>query len=115
MGTDMAESRDDELTPEELASWLRLEVAAIAKATELRIAEATEFVTERALGRLTAREAQDRLLRYQDRWGDSPVPGVTVNEDMTNEQILKKLDDGLPADIRQASWWRPRQSSERSR
>jgi hypothetical protein len=90
----MANSDEDELTPADLTSWLRQEIAELSKATELRLAEATDFVTAFAAGQITSDEAQSRLLRYQDRWGESPIFGVTVGE-KTNEEIVRELDHCL--------------------
>lgn len=102
-------NNDDLPTVDDMQSWLRREIAELAKATELRLADATDFVTAYAAGRLTAQQAEDRLLRYQDRWGDSPIPGVTLAQGMKDDEILERLDAEVHPDVRKSPWWGNRQ------
>jgi hypothetical protein len=89
----MAESEDNNLTPQEMQEWLQQELRDLTKAFELRVRDAADFVTAYALGNITVEQAMGRLSKYEDRWGDSPIRGVSVDEAMTNEQILKLLDE----------------------
>jgi hypothetical protein len=107
--------KDDDCTVEDMTSWLHQETLELTKAMELRMKEATDFVSAFASGRITAQEAENRLQRYQDRWGDSAVPGVTIVEGMTDEDILKKLDQRIDPEVRRLPWWQERDRSERSR
>jgi hypothetical protein len=104
----MTNSDEDQVTPADLAAWLQQEIKELTKATELRLAEATDFVTAFAAGRITSDEAQARLLRYQDRWGESPIFGVIVGE-KTNEEIIKELDHCLSEKTRRAEQWKRRE------
>lgn len=82
----------DPITPDDFQSWLDYELKALAKALELRAEEAKGFVEDFASGRITSEEAQRRMDRYIDRWGDSPIPGVVFSEHLTTEEIRKLLD-----------------------
>jgi hypothetical protein len=97
---DMAESDDTTLTPDEMRDWLRQEIRDLTKAFELRINDATDFVTSYALGEITATDASNRLSAYQHQWGDSPISGVTVRDSMSNSEILKKQEEALPSAVR---------------
>jgi len=87
----MAESDEDILTPVELRQWLQREVRDVMKASELRIKDATDFVTAYATGELTPEVAMERLNQYDNRWRES-IMGVTIEEGMTNEEILRLRD-----------------------
>jgi hypothetical protein len=50
--------------------WLLQEKRDIEKARELRLKEATALVEAYAKGEITAQEADDRLSKYEKRWGD---------------------------------------------
>ncbi len=84
-------SEGDNLTPEEMREWLRQELADLTKAMELRVQDATDFVTGYALGKLSPEQAMKRLSTYEYRWGDSPIQGVITDPAMTNEAILRQL------------------------
>jgi hypothetical protein len=96
----MAEPDDNTLTPQQMRVWLQQEIRDLTKAFELRVKDATDFATAYAVGRLTPGEAMARLERYEYRWGDSPVPGVVVQEGMSNEQIVRRLDTKLAPEVR---------------
>ena len=98
----MTEPDDSSLTPEDMRGWLKQEVRDLLKAMELRIQDATEFVTAYAVGEISEQEVRNRHSIYQYRWGDSPIPGVMTGEGMTNAEILKRLDDALPAVVRES-------------
>jgi hypothetical protein len=88
----MVELDDNILTPDEMRAWLEQEVRDLTKSLELRIQDATDFATAYCAGRISGREATARLRRYDSRWGD-PISGVYTSENMTNEEILRRLDD----------------------
>jgi hypothetical protein len=52
-----------------------------------------EFVTAYAVGKITQAEAMDRMSRYELRWGDSPIPAVTTNSKMADEEIVRLMDE----------------------
>ena|ERR1700685_1455946 len=98
----MAKDEDDKLTPEDMVGWLQQEIRDLSKATELRIKDATDFVTAYALGKITEEEIRQRRMAYLYRWGEEPVPGVDVQEGMTNEEVIKRLDAALPRTVRES-------------
>jgi hypothetical protein len=90
----MAELDDNTLTPDEMRAWLEQEVRDLTKSLELRVQDATDFVTAYCAGRISGREATARLRKYDTRWGD-PISGVNAQSDMTNEEIVARLDQFL--------------------
>jgi hypothetical protein len=97
----MAELESEDLTPEDMRQWLQQEIRDLSKAVELRMQEATDLVAKYASGKLTREEAMEKWMRYHYRWGESPIPGVTTREGMTNEEILSRLDNALPSSVRE--------------
>src|ERR1039457_7188651 len=93
MADSPTENDPEYLSPADMRSWLQREVRELSKAFELRVKDATEFVTAYALGELMPEQANERMRRYIRKWGDSPIPGVVTNERMTNEEIEKRLDE----------------------
>lgn len=90
----MTESEsNDTISPGDMQLWLQNEVSGLKRATELRLKDATDFVTSYAQGRLTAEQAMKRLMRYESRWGDSPIQGVFYSQDMPDDDILRRLDE----------------------
>jgi hypothetical protein len=81
----------DTLSPEEMQGWLKEEIRDLAKAHELRIKEATDFVTAYASGKISPEEATERLLRYDRRWGEA-LYGATASTDLSDEAILSAID-----------------------
>ena len=75
-----------------MLDWLRHEVLVVNKEAELRIRDATTFVTDYARGHIPAQEAQERFLAYGDRWGDA-LSGVQSIEGRTDDDILREMDD----------------------
>jgi hypothetical protein len=88
----MTDAEDFDLSPEDMRGWLTQEIRDVMKGSQLRIAEATEFVTAYCLGKISGKEAEERLGEYSKRWGDSPLPGIAPTEDMTDRAILKALN-----------------------
>jgi hypothetical protein len=95
----MAESNDIVFTREELRQWLQREVGHVMKVAELRVIDATDFVTAYATGKMSAKEASERMSRYDRRWGEANLLGVMPEEGMTNEELLRRLnlDRSTPA------------------
>lgn len=80
------------LDAEEMSEWLKDEISDIRRAAELRIKDATDFVTAYA-GGISRKKAEDLFFAYTQRWGDV-IPGVGYPpEDMSDEQILETLDE----------------------
>ena len=94
---------NEQLSPDEMKGWLAQEVRELTKALELRLSDATDLVTNYAAGVLTPEQANERLERYMDRWGDSPIPGMHIGEQMSNSAIIEELDG-----------WRTRESERRA-
>ena len=92
----MAKTDDDLYTPKEMRQWLEREVRDVMKAAELRIKDATDFVTAYAVGEISAKEAAERMARYDDRWRES-ILGVTIEEGMSNQEILRRRDEAAAA------------------
>jgi hypothetical protein len=89
----------DELLPEnELATakdvldWLQRETFAVSKEAELRIREATAIAADYSSGRISKREADNRLFRYDERWGEAL--GGMYNPDRKSDQVIvQEMDD----------------------
>jgi hypothetical protein len=92
----MAKPDDDLYTRKEMRQWLEREVRDVMKAAELRIKDATDFVTAFAVSEISAKEAAERMARYDDRWRES-ILGVTIEEGMTNQEILRLRDEAAAA------------------
>ncbi len=77
---------------EGMSVWLKDEISDIRRAAELRIKDATEFVTAYVRGATSRRQAEDHCFHYSQRWGDV-IRGVgNPPADMSDEQILKTLE-----------------------
>jgi hypothetical protein len=87
----MADSENDHLTPQDMRSWLREELAALTKETQLRTSDAVDFVTAYSDGKLTPEQANERLSNYAARWGD-PLRGVYVEPGMTDQEVVAAVD-----------------------
>jgi hypothetical protein len=79
-------------SPREMEEWLQREIADIRRAAELRIKDATAFVTAYSKGEISQGEADERSYQYSRRWGE-PIFGVFRTEGLSDEQILKQLDE----------------------
>ncbi len=100
----MVKSETDEfgpITPADMVQWLQQEVRDLSRAMELRTQEATSFVTDFALGKISEEEMMKRKSIYTARWGDEVIPGVLTEEGMTNSEIMKRLDATLPKSVRE--------------
>jgi ribulose kinase len=97
----MAENADI-LSPAEMREWLQREVTHVMKEAELRIADAADFVTAYATGKLSPQEASERMKRYDNRWGEATLLGIMSEQGMTNEEILRRLDEDRA--LREKDW-----------
>jgi hypothetical protein len=79
------------LSPEEMQGWLTQEIRNSAKAHELRVREAAEFVDAYTKGAITSDEVMKRLSSYDQRWGEA-LPGVHAGDNITDEAIVKAVD-----------------------
>lgn len=91
MADDEAPAHTNTLSVQDLQGWLKEEIRDCDKAHELRVKEATEFVTAYAAGKLSPSEAMQRLLQYDRRWGEA-LYGATASPGISDEQILKAID-----------------------
>jgi hypothetical protein len=92
----MAEHDSDFSSPEAMRGWLEREIADIRRAAELRIKDATRFVSAYASGEISAQEVENHSLAYEDRWGDV-LPGVMRTQGLSDEEILARLDKARQA------------------
>jgi hypothetical protein len=109
------ESSDDDgdrYTPELIRLWLRHEVGRVMKAAELQIKDATDLASSYAIGAISTEEAQERMSRYDKRWGEHPLISAMPSEDTPNETILHNLDKQRGEGM---SRWSERKSGRASR
>jgi hypothetical protein len=85
-----AEEKVEYLSPDDMRQWLRQEIADSAKALELRLKEATAFVTAYGAGKITPEEANEKQWQYLQRWGEPLPPRGASTSD---EQILAAIDE----------------------
>jgi len=86
--------QDDEaeyFSPKEVKQWADQELRDATKALELRKKELTELVTAYSAGQITPEQADERVDRYQHRWGES-LRGCYATDTITDEEILAKID-----------------------
>src|ERR1700744_216037 len=90
----MSKKKDEQYTgvtsPDAMCGWLQEEVRDVMKEWELRIKDATEFVTEYATGRLPPKEAEERLNQYDRRWHDA-LYGHRAGF-KTDEELIAAID-----------------------
>jgi len=79
------------LSAREMREWLLQEIRDSMKACELRVREATAFVTAYAVGELSPEQAMERLNKYEDRWGEA-LCGTKAASHMTDDQIVGQID-----------------------
>jgi len=79
------------LTAEGIRGWLERERADIAKAAELRVAEAVSFVDAFASGKIRQDDLENRMRAYSRRWGEA-LPGVGRSRGLSDEEILRRID-----------------------
>jgi hypothetical protein len=94
----------DHYTKADLALWLRQEVLDITKAAQLRIQDATDYVTAYALGQLTPEQAAERHRQYVRRWTDA-IPGVYASETMTDQELIRRIDNRPQPDTGEKAPW----------
>ena len=91
----MRDPREDEgaqtLSVRDMQNWLLEQTRDSAKAHELRIKEAAEFVNQYAAGKLTTEQMEQRLLQYDLRWGE-PLPGTSAAPGISDVEILERMD-----------------------
>jgi len=97
-----SEEGADFLTSQEMQEWLSQEVKDSAKAHELRVKEATAFVTAFANAEISPEEAMRRRLAYDQRWGDA-LFGATAAKGVSDEAILSSIDAAREQSLN-ASW-----------
>jgi hypothetical protein len=90
------------LTPEEFQHWLKDEIRDSAKAHELRVKDATAFVTAYAEGKLSPEEANDHLMQYDRRWGEA-LFGATTGQNVSDAEILLTIDSARDEQQRRQS------------
>jgi hypothetical protein len=104
------------LTPGDMVQWLQQEIRDLSRATELRIQEAAGFVTDFAMGKISEEQMMKRKLIYTSKWGDEVIPGVLTDENMTNEEITKRLVGALPRTVQEdIRRWQSNQPLRRQR
>jgi hypothetical protein len=79
------------MSVKDMQSWLQHEIRDSAKAHELRVKGATEFVTAYAEGRLTPEQAEAALVRHDHRWGEA-LFGASAAEGTPDNEILNAID-----------------------
>ncbi len=79
------------LSVKDMREWLLGEINDSMKACELRVREATAFVTAYAMGELTAEEANKRFEAYEERWGEA-LFGVDSRGRGTDQAIVGSID-----------------------
>ena len=84
------------LTPKDMRQWAQQEIQDAAKGLELRIRELTGFVGAYSAGEISPEKADELHSRYYHRWGES-LPGHSVSENVTDEQLLAGIDKAAEA------------------
>ena len=93
----MSKDKDDDkgipeyLSAADMRDWLSQEIRNATKALELRVRDATDFVTAYSAGELTPEQADERQWRYLHRWGEA-LPGAMAGDHVTDKQILDRID-----------------------
>jgi hypothetical protein len=82
---------EDFLSPEDIRRWTEREIADAKKALELRIKELTTLAADYSSGAITPEKADELHSRYYHRWGEA-LPGTTVGDGRSDEQILADID-----------------------
>jgi len=76
----------------DMEGWLQREIADVKRAAELRIKDATSFVTAYSRGEIASAEAAQLSHKYASRWGD-PLPGISRSQGLRDEEILDAIDE----------------------
>jgi hypothetical protein len=82
---------DDYLSPKDVRNVVEQEIKDSAKAHELRTRELTELAVAYEQGKITPEQADERMDRYQKRWGEA-LRGTSATPNVTDEEILAKID-----------------------
>jgi hypothetical protein len=104
------------LSADGMREWLAREKADVARATELRIKEATAFVEAYTNREVSQEQLEQHLLEYSRRWGEA-LPGVGRSGGLSDEEILGRIDatrhwqEGKKSPVRSSR--RSRNSAER--
>jgi hypothetical protein len=83
-------------------NWLEGEIRDISREAELRIQDATDFVTAYAMGKLSEEQMNRRRSIYLSRWGEPAPAGLFTTDKMSNEEILRRLDKSLPKAVQES-------------
>ncbi len=87
------------LTKEDMQQWLTNEIRYLMKTTEMRVRDATQFVSAYALGKLTPEAAMDRLTLYESRWGDCPSGPSDPSQGLSDEEVLRDVERTIPSSL----------------
>jgi hypothetical protein len=90
------------LSPQDMVNWLEGEIRDISREAELRIQDATDFVTAYAMGKLSEEQMNRRRSIYLSRWGEPALAGLFTTDKMSNEEILRRLDKSLPKAVQES-------------
>jgi hypothetical protein len=85
-------ANDEPLSSDDARQWLGREIAHVMKEAELRVKDATDFVTAYATGKISEREVSERMDQYDRRWGEATLLAAMANEGMADNEILRRLD-----------------------
>jgi hypothetical protein len=88
----MADPDDTTMTREDMRLWLKDEVRLVTKCAELQLKEANDFVTQYLAGKLSPNEAMEKMLRYEERWGEPKLAVAMPREEIPDGEIIKRLD-----------------------
>ncbi len=83
----------------------------LAKAAELRTKEATGFVTACTAGKLSPKEAEERLWQYSQRWPEA-LPGTHSFKGATDAALLAEIDETRRPDYPERAVERFRQGEQ---
>ena len=83
---------DDSLSPLDMQRWLERESADVLKAAELRLNDAKDFVARYVDRQGTREEMMQRFDKYNLRWPEA-LPGVTNQSQLTDDEILRQIDE----------------------
>jgi hypothetical protein len=74
---------------------LEEEIILLSRANELRVREFANIVHDYAAGTIKWEEAEERLHRYHQRWGEA-ISGVGTARGKTDEQLIAEVDASTP-------------------
>ena len=88
---DEARTSSETLTVEDMQRWLQDEIRDSAKAHELRVKDARDFVDAYSSGKISSVKLEERLLKYSRRWGEA-LYGSSASNGLTDDAILNAID-----------------------